>query len=60
MHLDTERGNVALLEFTSQVALHEGRLTDAAVTDENEFELRDLLGCLFDHLNGKERKDKSS
>ena len=56
VHFDTERGNVALLEFTSQVALHEGRLADAAVTDENEFELGDLLGCLFDHLNGKGKK----
>ena len=56
VHLDTECGDVALLELTSQVTLHEGRLTDAAITDENEFELRDLLLYLFDHLLEKGKK----
>ena len=43
MNFDTEGGNVALFEFTSQVTLDEGSLTDTTVTDEYELELRSLL-----------------
>jgi len=41
--LDTEGGDVFLLEFTSEMALDEGRLADTTVSDEDEFELWDLL-----------------
>ena len=43
MNFDTEGSNVALFEFTSQVTLDEGSLTDTTVTDEYELELRSLL-----------------
>ena len=50
VHLDTESGDVALLELTSQMALDESRLADTTVTDEHELELRDLLLLLgFNH-----------
>ena len=48
--LDTESGDVALLKLTSQVALHEGSLAYTTVTDEDEFEFRDLL-LLLNHCN---------
>lgn len=35
--------NVFLLEFTSQVALDEGGLADATVTDKDKLELRHVL-----------------
>lgn len=37
--LDTESGDVPLLEFASDVALHKGGLTDTTVTDENALEV---------------------
>ena len=35
MDLDTESGNVFLLEFTSQVALNEGRLLTVSTMDSS-------------------------
>ena len=43
VHLDTEGGDVLLLELSSQVALDEGGLAGTTVTDEDELELGDLL-----------------
>ena len=51
VHLDTESGDVALLELAGQVALHEGRLADTAVADEDELELGDLLLLGLNHCN---------
>jgi len=49
--LDTEGGDVFLLEFTSEMALDEGGLADSTVSDEDEFELWDLLLlCCVNHL----------
>ncbi len=60
--LDTEGGDVALLEFTSQVTLDEGSLADATVTDEDELELGgSLLLLLVNHfsvISLKERKEE--
>ena len=50
VNLDSECGDVALLELTSQMTLDEGSLSDTTVTDEDELELGDLLGLLFNHL----------
>lgn len=38
VHFDAQRGDVFLLEFTSQVALHKRGLSDTTVTDEHQFE----------------------
>ena len=46
--LDTEGGDVLLLELASQMTLHEGGLADATVTDEDELEFGDLLS--INHL----------
>lgn len=35
MHLDTESGDVLLLEFTSQVSLDEGRFTGTTIANEH-------------------------
>ena len=43
MHFDSKCCDILLLEFTSQVTLDEGSLTDTTVTDEYELELRSLL-----------------
>ena len=60
--LDTEGGDVALLEFTSQVTLDEGGLADTTVTDEDELELGgSLLLLLVNHfsvISLKERKEE--
>ena len=56
MHLNSESGDVALLELTCQMTLDEGSLTDAAITDEHELELGDLLLLLFNHLLRKAKK----
>lgn len=48
VHFDSESGDVALLELASQMALDKGGLSDATVTDKDEFELGDLL--LFNHF----------
>ena len=47
MDLNTEGRNVLLFELSGQVTLHKGSLADAAISDENELEFRDLL--LIDH-----------
>ena len=58
VHLDTKGGDVALLELTSQVTLDEGSLADTTITDEDEFELRDLLLLLcLNHSKVKKRID---
>ena len=58
VHLDTKGGDVALLELTSQVTLDEGSLADTTITDEDEFELRDLLLLLcLNHSKVKKRLD---
>ena len=58
VHLDTKGGDVALLELTSQVTLDEGSLADTTITDEDEFELRDLLLLLcLNHSTVKLRLD---
>ena len=58
VHLDTKGGDVALLELTSQVTLDEGSLADTTITDEDEFELRDLLLLLcLNHSIVKKRLD---
>ena len=58
VHLDTKGGDVALLELTSQVTLDEGSLADTTITDEDEFELRDLLLLLcLNHSTVKKRLD---
>lgn len=41
--LDTESGNVLLLELSGQVTLDEGGLSGTTVTDKDELELRDFL-----------------
>ena len=38
------------------MTLDEGSLTDAAITDEHELELGDLLLLLFNHLLRKAKK----
>ena len=55
MNFDTEGGNIALLEFSSQMTLDEGSLTDTTVTDEYELEFRNLLLLAFclDHSKTK-------
>jgi hypothetical protein len=40
---DAQRGDVFLLEFTGQVALHERGLSDSTVADEHQFESRHFL-----------------
>ena len=58
VHLDTKGGDVALLELTSQVTLDECSLADTTITDEDEFELRDLLLLLcLNHSIVKKRLD---
>ena len=60
MDFDSEGGDVALLEFSSQVTLDEGRLTDTTVTDEDELEFRNLLLltlCLY-HSKTKINRDQ--
>ena len=58
VHLDTKGGDVALLELTSQVTLDEGSLADTTITDEDEFELWDLLLLLcLNHSIVKKRLD---
>ena len=58
VHLNTKGGDVALLELTSQVTLDEGSLADTTITDEDEFELRDLLLLLcLNHSIVKKRLD---
>ena len=53
--LDTESGNVFLLELASQVTLDEGSLADAAISDEDQLEFRDLfLLSLLHHLYRKD------
>jgi len=49
VHLDAQSRNVLLLEFASQVTLHEGGLSNATIADKNEFELGNL--CLILILN---------
>lgn len=39
MHLDTECGDVLLLEFTSQVSLDEGRFTGTTIANEHALEV---------------------
>jgi hypothetical protein len=41
VHLDTEGGDVLLLELTSEMSLDEGGLTDTTITDEDELVLSD-------------------
>ena len=43
MDLDSEGGDVLLLELAGQVPLDEGRLSGAAVTDEDQLEGRHVL-----------------
>ena len=58
VHLNTKGGDVALLELTSQVTLDECSLADTTITDEDEFELRDLLLLLcLNHSIVKKRLD---
>jgi hypothetical protein len=38
----TTRTNVLLLEFTGEMTLHEGGLSDTAVTDKNQLEFRSV------------------
>ena len=52
MHLNTEGGDVLLLELSSQMSLDESGLSNTTVTDEDEFELNELL-VLFHFLNCK-------
>ncbi len=54
VNFDSESSDVLLLELSSQVALHEGGLTDATVTNENEFVLSEDLLLSF-HLWSKVR-----
>ena len=57
VHLDSESGDVALLELTSEMALHEGSLADTTITNKNELELGDLLcRLLLNHLFEKKRE----
>ena len=56
VHLNTESGDVALLELTSQVTFDEGGLADTTVTDEDEFEFRHLLLLLLNHFSVKQNK----
>ncbi len=52
VHFDTKGGDVALLEFTSQVTLDEGCLADTTVTDEDELEFGgSLLLLLVNHFS---------
>lgn len=48
--LDSERGDVLLFKLASQVTLDEGRLANAAITDEDKLELWKLL---LNHLKAK-------
>ena len=48
MDFDAEGGDVLLLELAGQVPLHEGRLSGAAVADENQLKGRHVLLC-FGH-----------
>lgn len=50
--LDSESGDVLLLEFSCQVTLHKGGLADTTVSDQDEFEFWNLLLC-FNHLKEK-------
>jgi hypothetical protein len=48
MYLSSQRSDVLFLELTRQVTFHERGLTHTSVSDENEFELGNLLLlCLF-------------
>jgi len=51
VHLDSESGDVALLEFTSQMSLDEGGLSDTTVTDEDELELGGLRLLSVNHCS---------
>ena len=49
MDFDSEGSNVLLLEFSSQMSLDEGGLTDSTVSNEDELVLSNNLGLSF-HL----------
>ena len=40
VHLNTEGGDVLLLELSSQMSLDEGGLADTSISDEHELEFR--------------------
>ncbi len=48
--LDTEGGDVLLLELTSEMSLDEGGLTDTTITDENELVLSNNWSRLAFHF----------
>ena len=54
MDLDSESGDVFLLELTRQVTFDEGGLAYTAITDENELELGNIFlgGGLMEGGNG--------
>ena len=58
VHLNTQRGDVLLLELASQMTFHESGLSDATIADQDEFELGNLcLILILNHLSQKQKRE---